>query len=423
MGSLRHPTKGREIVALSDLSNESLDIHKRLFYTDSMQVDALDQIETLGSLCLPRSSAVHWDTTTAKIGLQQLRRLRGEIASLEAVLIGIIAAEAGRDTRTMLTRGFGMSAHEAANALTVSAVVARVPGADGALASGSVSGEHLRHLELVLDNSEATELLALAPSQSPDKFRRTVQEHLISRNAKDVSERQLKARSLTFFKTRDGSVGMRVILPSLDGEKLKASINTACDAAWQAAHPERAETVGGHEDDSREQRMADALVALTNGTALGGQARTALIITMQAETLKCTIAGAGPIPTQDALKVVDDPRTDIYAAIQATDGAIMKFGRSRRFASPLQKLALALRDGGFCTKPGCEQPWYRCDADHIIEVDKNGPTDIEYLRLLCRCGCHKHRHEAGQEHSRQPDGTWTVDDEDLPALPKHDLAA
>lgn len=203
---------------------------------------------------------------------------------------------------------------------------------------------------------------------------------------------------MKFFKADDGCFGMRAILPTLEGEQLKAAINTECDAAWRAAHPERAETLGGHDDEQREQRLADALVALINGTALGGQARTALIVTMQAETLRCNVLGAGPIPTQYALKLVDDPRTDIYAAIQETDG-------------------------GFCTKSGCEQPWYRCDADHIREWDSGGLTDVNELRLLCRCGCHKHRHETGQDHTRQRDGTWTVDNEALPAFPPTNLAA
>jgi hypothetical protein len=381
------------------------------------------QIETLASLCLPRSSAVDWDPTAAKVALQQVRRLRGELAAFEAVLVGVMKTETGRDTRTTLARGFGMSGAEAGKTEDVADIVGRVSGAHGALSSGAVTGEHLRYLKPIADNDEAAELLALAPSQSPDKFRRTVQEYLIDRDAKGVKERQRKARSLQFFKTKDGCVGMRVILPTLEGEQLKAAINTECDAAWRAAHPERAETLGGHDGEQREQRLADALVALINGTALGGQARTALIVTMQAETLRCNVLGAGPIPTQDALKLVDDPRTDVYAAIQATDGAIMKFGRSRRFASPLQKLALALRDGGFCTKPNCEQPWYRCDADHTKEWDAGGLTDIEELRLLCRCGCHKHRHETGQDHTRQRDGTWTVDNETLPAFPPADLAA
>jgi hypothetical protein len=375
------------------------------------------QIEALASLCLPRSSAVHWDPTAAKVALQQLRRLRGEIAAFEAVLVGVLKDEAGRDTSAMLARGFGMSGAEAARAVKVSGVVERVPGSSDALASGSVSGEHLRHLSLVKDNNEAAALLTVAPSQTPEEFGRTVQKHLIERDAKGVKERQHKARSLTFFKTDNGCIGIRVILPPLDGEQIKASINTACDAAWRAAHPERAETVGRHDDDPRDQRLADAFVAIMNGTALGGQARTALIVTVKAETLEATMAGVGPIPVEDALTLVDDPGTDLYAAIQAMDGAIMKFGRDRRFASQMQKLALVVRDGGFCAKQGCEQPWYRCDADHIDEYDQGGLTNIEELRLLCRCGCHKDRHETGKTMTRQRDGTWTIDNETFPPLP------
>lgn len=100
------------------------------------------------------------------------------------------------------------------------------------------------------------------------------------------------------------------------------------------------------------------------------------------------------------------------------DGAIMKFGRDRRFASPMQKLALVVRDGGFCTKAGCEQPWYRCDADHVDEYDNGGLTNIEDLRLLCRSSCHKHRHETGEDLTRQRDGTWTVNGETFPPLPR-----
>ena len=383
---------------------------------------AEQQIGALALLRLPRSSAVHWDPTTAKIGLQQLRRLRGEIAALEAVLVGVVKTETGRDTKAALARGFGMSNAEARKAEEVADIVGRVPGAGDALADGEVSGEHLRYLKPITDNDEAAELLPLASSQSPDDFGRTVAKHLIDRDAKGVRARQQRARSVKFFKADNGCVGMRVILPTLEGEQVKATLNAACDAAWRAAHPERAETLGAHDDDEpREQRLADALVAVMNGTATGGSTRTAMVVTMQAESLACKILGAGPIPTQDALNIVDDPRTDIYAAILGTDGAIMKFGRSRRFASPLQKLALALRDGGFCTKAGCEAPWNRCDADHIIEWDSGGLTDIDNLRHLCGTDCHPHRHETGAKMTRQRDGTWTVDGETVPPFPPFPL--
>ncbi len=405
------------------IQNELLDKSKRTFYNGELKNDATQQIEALTSLCVPRSSSTQWDPTAAKIGLQQLRRLRGEIASLEAVLVTALKIETGRDTKATLARGFGMSNAEAHKAEVVAGVVARVVGSGEALAHGSVTGEHLRHLKGVKDNDEAAELLAFAPSQAPDDFGKSVKKYLIERDSKGVRERQHKARSVKFFKADNGCVGMRVILPPVQGEQVKATVNTACDAAWRGAHPDRAETLGGHDDEPRVQRLADALVDIITGTATGGAARTAMIVTMQAETLECQILGAGPVPTEDALNLINDPRTDIYAAIQGTDWAVMNFGRSRRLATPLQKLALALRDGGTCVKPGCEDPWDWCDADHDIEWDNGGLTDLVNLRLLSTNDCHKHRHETGTSITRQPNGTWTVDNEQFPPWPNRTTPA
>lgn len=94
---------------------------------------AEQQIGALALLRLPRGSSVHWDPTTAKIGLQQLRRLRGEIAALEAVLVGVVKTEMGHDTKAALARGFGMSNAEARKAEEVADIVGRVPGAGDAL--------------------------------------------------------------------------------------------------------------------------------------------------------------------------------------------------------------------------------------------------------------------------------------------------
>lgn len=268
------------------------------------------QIGTLRGLRLPRSSSTHWDPSAAKIGLMELRRLRGEIAAFEAVLVGVLKTETGRDTKATLARGFGMSNAEAGKAEQVADVVARVPGAGDALAEGSVTGEHLRRLRPITDVDEATELLALAPSLSPDDFAKTVDKYRIDRGAKGWRDRQQRARSVRFFKTDNGCVGMRVLIPTLEGEQVKAALNETCDAAWRAAHPERAETLGGHDDEPRERRLADALVAIVTGTAGTGSNRTAVIVTLQAETLDANLLGTGPIPTADALGLVDDPRTD-----------------------------------------------------------------------------------------------------------------
>ena len=141
---------------------------------------------------------------------------------------------------------------------------------------------------------------------------------------------------------------------------------------------------------------------------------------MQAETLQATLLGNGPIPTDDAVALVDDPRTDIYAAIQDTNGTILTFGRSRRLATPLQKLALALREGGICAHPGCDARWNRCDADHDPPWDNGGLTDIETMRLMCTREHHPHRHQTDTNITRQPNGTWTVNGETMPSWPPNE---
>ncbi len=63
-------------------------MYERLFYTGPVANGAEHQSEALMLLGVPRGLSVDWDPTSAKVGLQQLRRFRGEIAPLEAVLVG-----------------------------------------------------------------------------------------------------------------------------------------------------------------------------------------------------------------------------------------------------------------------------------------------------------------------------------------------
>ena len=132
---------------------------------------------------------------------------------------------------------------------------------------------------------------------------------------------------------------------------------------------------------------------------------------MQAETLQAHILGLGPLPTNDAINLVDDARTDLYIAIQTTDGTVLKFGRTRRLASALQRLALALREHGTCAWPGCDITWNRCDADHDPPWDQGGLTNLDTMRLLCTNGHHTHRHETNNNITRQPNSPWTINNE------------
>lgn len=149
-----------------------------------MSETSLAQIGVLERLSVPRVSSTDWDPCEARIGLRELRRLRGQMAAMEAVLIGVLKVETGRDTRATLARAFGMSDAEAVKATQVADVVGRVPGAEDALADGSVTGEHVRQLKPISDAEEAADLLALAPSQTPEEFTKTVNKFRIERDTK-----------------------------------------------------------------------------------------------------------------------------------------------------------------------------------------------------------------------------------------------
>jgi hypothetical protein len=58
-------------------------------------------------------------------------------------------------------------------------------------------------------------------------------------------------------------------------------------------------------------------------------------------------------------------------------------GRSRRTASPGQRIVLHARDRG-CTRPGCTVPGYGCQSHHAeLDWAKGGLTNIDDLTLAC----------------------------------------
>jgi hypothetical protein len=72
------------------------------------------------------------------------------------------------------------------------------------------------------------------------------------------------------------------------------------------------------------------------------------------------------------------------------DGEILHLGRTRRTFSKAQLAALRARDGG-CVNCGVPPSW--CDAHHIVEWSREGPTDIDNGALLCR-PCHRMIHHS-----------------------------
>ena len=77
--------------------------------------------------------------------------------------------------------------------------------------------------------------------------------------------------------------------------------------------------------------------------------------------------------------------THYLAVFDGATGSALNLYRSRRTASPAQRLALIARDGG-CTKPGCTVPAYGAQAHHARhDWNDGGHTNVDDLGLACGC--------------------------------------
>jgi hypothetical protein len=282
-------------------------------------------------------------------------------------------------------------------------IVRCLPDAGALLAKGDVSAEHVLCLRPVMDDPEAADLLALAINQSPEDFKNTVTRYVLLKDPKDYAQRQKDARSVKFFTTKNGCIGMRATLSTLDGAELQGILRNQTDAKWRAEHPERAETEGGHGGDPFEARMADSLMDIMRGEATSSGKPT-VVITVNADTLDAEVVGDGPIPLADALAAA--VRGELFSLVRSADGGILKFGRNRRFASRLQKLALVVRDRG-CAFPGCKEHWSKCHAHHMIEYEDGGNTELDQLVGFCG-GHHPHIHINDLRVVRR-NGEWVVE--------------
>jgi hypothetical protein len=408
----------------------SLDGNEHVFDTVGM-----DPLTPWQHLTVPRVDPAHWTVGAARSALREITRLRAGLDAAQAGLILVVKAEAGRDTRAALVRETGMSSAEARQAERVSEVAERVAGASAALADGQVSAAHLAALAPVGDGAAAAELLLhAAGGECVDDFSHRVRRHQIETDGAGVAERQRRARTLSFFRGDDGGIGLRALFTAVDGARVRAAIERACDAAWRSAHPDRADELGGHEGEPRDRRLSDALGGLVCGGVLGSVgpatpstvppgveaapgerslpdgSRVGVVVILEEARMEAHLAGGDPIGLGEVAALVHDARTDLYAAVRSMSGAILRFGRSRRFASALQKLALIAREGGTCSSPGCTVPWNRCDVDHRVEWADGGPTDLDNLGFQCRNGHHAHRHgrdragAAGRASSRAGPG-------------------
>ena len=391
-------------------------------------------------LCIPVIEPTGWSVAQVDAGIRSLDRLRFELEAAMALLVANRPAD--RDATASLSRLSNITNREARKRRTVASVVAALPGALDLLRTGALTVDHIAALRPVVEEPGAQELLESGVEMSPEDFERAVQQFRLSlESGETTASRQHGARSLRFSNGPDGMIRLRGLLAPVEGATLETILGAISEANYRRDHPERARVVGGHDTDSRDQRLADALLELAgiqpSGLKLppvsgGGNdhpdtsvpepaigvrsptvqsparvttSKPATVIVFNVERFQAEMLDHGPIPVTPSL--FDPIKRDLYFCFENSVGEVLKYVRGRREPSLVQKLAVWARDLR-CKYPGCDAIASMSHIHHVNEwLADQGFTDVEVLILLCHAH-HQHLHTNQLTATREANGSATI---------------
>ncbi len=167
----------------------------------------------------------------------------------------------------------------------------------------------------------------------------------------------------------------------------------------------------GGDTRSHAQRQHDALNALVRGQ-LGdpklGRHNGLPVTVIVSTTLQELASGAGRavtgggtvLPMRDLIRMAGHAY-HYLAVFDEHSTRPLYLGRTRRIASPDQRIVLYAKDRG-CTHPGCDVPGYWSEVHHVTGWAAGGPTDADNLTFTC-APFHK-LVEEGWRTRKLPDG-------------------
>jgi hypothetical protein len=123
------------------------------------------------------------------------------------------------------------------------------------------------------------------------------------------------------------------------------------------------------------------------------------------DTAPAELTGHAPIDTATALRLAGTATGWDRVLTHPITGTVLAVDRYR--PTDHLKRVLRVRDE-HCRFPGCRMPTRRCDIDHTIAAEHDGPTEITNLAHLCRRH-HTLKHHSAWRVRQTPDGVlhWT----------------
>ncbi len=343
-----------------------------------------------------------------RVRLQSTIRGENQLAAVRAETLAELTRREGAHMTEANLREKGLRPRRKARSEVETAVeLEELPRTSEGLRDGDIPYENARILAKASQDGEIdeTELVDKARTQSPDKFAGTVRKHQQQRSEDDGMSRLEHQRSQRFAKIKTSTDdGMTVLYGRFDpitGALIETALSQKMDELWREEDP-RARCSPG-------QRMADALAHLVTREETDqdtGKVRGPRLLLIadydiiDRELRNGRLGDGTPIPTEKIRDLAC--QADILPAIFKGVSQPMDLGRSRRTASPAQRIALVARDKA-CVGCGATANW--CQAHHIIPWAVQGNTDLDDMVLLCS-RCHHKVHDDRWQIRRKPTGKY-----------------
>lgn len=195
----------------------------------------------------------------------------------------------------------------------------------------------------------------------------------------------MRATKLQMWDDGHGKVHGRFTLPTFHGAALKKMLLAIAAPKRQASQEPGAVRRPGPE------RMGRAFCELiehypANRLPKTGGVSATVVVMMTLEALEGRLEQAALLDTGEKVSAAMARRlacdAGLIPAVLGGPSEVLDLGRTRRYHSKAQRIAIAIRDR-HCTEPGCDWPPAMCHVHHEPAWSRDGVTDIDHARLLC----------------------------------------
>lgn len=370
-------------------------------FAPAVRLSALEQMETSRR----RQVAVSHDVI-AGLTDEDPADIGGPVHKVVADWLRISYAEASRRLRDAKQLSPRLT-------LTGQELPPELPATAGAWREGMLDGQHMRVIQtfvrdlpgdIAVDTVEKAErfLARQALTLRPDQLQRVANQCALRINpdGKFSDADRARQRGFTWCGQRSDGMGIGKLVAS---PELRANIDAwlARFAAPGMCNPddetpcvegEPADESARRDTRSHAQRQHDALNALVRsrlGDPKLGVHNGLPVTVIVSTTLRELTSGAGRavtgggtlLPMRDVIRMASHAY-HYLAVFDQHSSRPLYLGRTRRIASPDQRIVLYAKDRG-CTHPGCDVPGYWSEVHHVDEWASGGMTDADKLTLAC----------------------------------------